>query len=236
MSDDLPSNADEAAESPHHGFQGDRGVVRDTVEVPAGLTVAVSREAGARGGTIAASLGRKLGWQVYDQELLEYATNESPLHQELIDGLSPAARQWVETRLDQLLREQSISQNPSLQEMVRAVLALGARGNAVLVGRGAGSVLPSETTLNVRVVAPLADRIAYMSQWLRLTVEEAAERVRQRDSQRADFLGVHFHTQPSELYSYDLILNSSLLGEDACTALIAQAVRLKFSAHFDSVS
>jgi cytidylate kinase len=234
MSDDLPINADEAAESPRHGFQGDRGVVPATAEVPAGLTVAVSREAGARGGTIAVAVGRKLGWQVYDQELLEYATNESPLHQELLDGLSPVARQWVDKRLDQLLREQTISQNPSVMEMVRAVLALGVRGNAVLVGRGAGSVLPNETTLNVRVVAPLADRIAYMSQWLRLTVEEAAERVRQRDSQRSDFLDVHFHKQPGELYSYDLILNSSLLGEDACTALIAQAVRLKFSAHFDS--
>ena len=235
MSDDLPINADEAAESPHHGFQGDRGVI-PAAEVPVGLTVAVSREAGARGGTIAASLGRKLGWQVYDQELLEYATNESPLHQELIDGLSPVARQWVESRLDQLLREETIKQNPSVQEMVRAVLALGARGNAILVGRDAGSVLPSETTLNVRVVAPLADRIAYMSQWLRLTVEEATERVRQRDSQRADFPGVHLHKPSGELYSYDLILNSSLLGEDACTALIVQAVRLKFSAHFDSAS
>ncbi len=232
MSDDLPSSADEAAESPRHGFQGDRGVVPSTAEVPAGLTVAVSREAGARGGSIAANLGRKLGWQVYDQELLEYATNGSPLHQELIDGLSPAARQWVDQRLDQLLRAETISQNPSVQEMVRAVLALGARGNAILVGRGAGAVLPGETTLNVRVVAPLADRIAYMSQWLRLTVEEATE----RDSQRADFLDVHFHKQPGDLYSYDLILNSSLLGEDACTTLIAQAVRLKFSAHFDSAS
>jgi cytidylate kinase len=236
MPDDLPINADDAAESPHHGFQGDRGVVPATTEVPAGPIVAVSREAGARGGTIAVAVGRKLGWQVYDQELLEYATNESPLQQELIDSLSPVARQWIDQRLDQLQREQTISQNPSVQEMVRAVLALGARGNAVLVGRGAGSVLPSETTLNVRVVAPLSDRIAYMSQWLRLTVEEAAERVRQRDNQRSDFLGVHFHKEPGELYSYDLILNSSLLGEDTCAALIAQAVRSKFSAHFDSAS
>jgi cytidylate kinase len=236
MPDDPPINVDEAAESPRHGFQGDRGAIPTTAEVPAGLTVAVSREAGARGGTIAAAVGRKLGWQIYDQELLEYATNESPLHQELIDGLSPIARQWVDTRLDQLLREQSISQNPSVMEMVRAVLTLGARGNSVLVGRGAGTVLPNQTTLNVRIVAPLADRIAYMSQWLRLTVEEATERIRQRDTQWADFLGVHFHKAPGELYSYDLILNSSLLGEDVCTALIVQAVRWKFSAHFDSAS
>ena len=45
-------------------------------------------------------------------------------------------------------------------------------------------MLPPATTLHVRVVAPLADRVAYMSQWLRLTEDEAAEEVRQRDAGR----------------------------------------------------
>ena len=48
------------------------------------------------------------------------------------------------------------------------------------IGRGAGCILPRESTLNVRVVAALEERIAYMAQWLRLTAEEAAERVRLR--------------------------------------------------------
>jgi len=40
--------------------------------VPAGLTIAISREAGSRGASIAKRAGEKLGWEVYSQDLLEY--------------------------------------------------------------------------------------------------------------------------------------------------------------------
>ena len=39
------------------------------------------------------------------------------------------------------------------------ILALGAKGEGIFLGRGAGFLLPRETTLHVRVVAPLADRM-----------------------------------------------------------------------------
>src|SRR5262249_21360502 len=70
---------------------------------PAGGTVAVSREAGSRGASIGRRVARQLGWQVYDQELLEYVAQDGPLHQELIDGLPPAAAAWLGQRLEQLL-------------------------------------------------------------------------------------------------------------------------------------
>ena len=66
-----------------------------------------------------------------------------------------------------------------------------------------------------------------MSQWLRMTTKEAEEQVRVRDCRRADFLVTHFHRQPGDVYHYDLILNSSLLGEELCAETIAQAARAK---------
>jgi hypothetical protein len=79
-------------------------------------------------------------------------------------------------------------------------------------------------------VAPLNDRVAYMSQWMRLPLGEAAEQVRVRDSRRAEFLSTHFHRQPADVYQYDLLLNSSLLGEELSAELVAQAARAKFAA------
>src|SRR5947209_4254655 len=83
----------------------------------------------------------------------------------------------------------------------------------------AGCILPARSTLHVRVVAPLPDRVAYMSQWLRLTVTEAAEQVRLRDHRRAEFIETHFQRRPADVYQYDLLLNSSVLGEDLCAEL-----------------
>jgi cytidylate kinase len=220
--------------SPLHGFQGDRGVFPQAPGWPASLTVAVSREAGSRGGSIARRAGRKLGWQVYNQELLEYVAHEGPLRQAIMEPLTPAASGWLEQRLRALLREQNLSQHPSITELARIVLALGMQGEVVLIGRGAGCILPAESTLHVRIMAPREARIAYMSQWLRLAGEQAAEQVDLRDGRRAEFISTHFHRQAGDIYQYDLVLNSSLLGEELCADLIVQAARGKLAAYRQS--
>jgi cytidylate kinase len=212
---------------PRHGFQGDRGAAPPVRSVPAGLTVAVSRESGSRGGTIARRTARKLGWQVYDQELLEYMAGEAAVRQGVLEGLQGAAGAWVEERMDRLLREQNLSQHPLVGNLARVVLSLGVQGGVVLIGRGSGNILPRETTLNVRIVAPLPERVAYMSQWMRLTQEEAAERVDSRDRLRNEFVATHFHRHPGDVHQYDLVLNTGLLGEDVCAELIAQAARAR---------
>ena len=215
--------------SPLHGFQGDRGARPCRASAPASLTIAISREAGSRGSSIAARVGQKLGWQVYNQELLEYIAQEGAFRHDLAAALSPEAAQWAEARLEALLREENLSQHPGVMDLARIILGLGARGEVILIGRGAGNILPSASTLHVRIIAPLADRIAYMSQWLRLTQEQAAEQVRLRDERRGEFIVTHFHRQATDCYQYDLLLNSGLLGEDLCADLIAQAARAKLA-------
>src|SRR4029079_16211410 len=85
-------------ESPHHGFRGeDSGRLRPAIR--AALTIAISREAGARGGTIGRRVGRLLGWEVYDQELLDYVMQDSTVQQGLMDSLSDVAAHWVEERV-----------------------------------------------------------------------------------------------------------------------------------------
>lgn len=214
-------------EPPHHGYRGERSPSVIPPGIPAAISIAISREAGARGSTIGHRAAQKLGWQVYNQELLEYIAHEGAFRQNVVDNLSPEAAAWAEERLQKLLREQNLSQHPSIMDLARIILALGAQGEVVIVGRGAGCILPPSSTLHVRIVAPLTDRIAYMSQWLRLTEKEAAEEVRLRDSRRAEFIPTHFHRQPGDIYQYDLILNSSLLGEDLAAEMIAQAARAK---------
>src|SRR5581483_5336898 len=115
--------------------------------------------------------GGKLGWQVYDQELLEYMTQDAVVRQGLTDALSPACLEWLEARLA-VLRRGWKGEDPAVANLALVVLALAAGGQVVLIGRGAGCILPGATTLNVRVVAPLEERIAYMGQWLRLARAE----------------------------------------------------------------
>ncbi len=207
-------------QSPLHGF---RGETSERERWPAGLTIAVSREAGARGSSIARRVGRKLGWQVYDQDQIEFMSQtESPTQ-----ALPEAAQAWTESWLRHLQERGSLSSDPTVVRLARLVLALAAQGEAVLIGRGAGHMLPVATTLHVRVVAPKSARIAYMKQLLRLTEDEAAEEVLRRDAGRAEFLRKHLHLRAHDPHPYDLFVNSGRLSEEACADLITLAARAK---------
>src|SRR5713101_7959730 len=89
------------AGAPAHGFQGDRGAPRPKPG-PVGLAVALSRQAGARGGSIGRRAARKLGWQVYDQEVLEYMAQDTVARQGIGKHLSRPAAEWAEARLQEL--------------------------------------------------------------------------------------------------------------------------------------
>lgn len=230
-SDDFEMPVLETSETPLHGYRGSLEEA-PAVGIPAGLTIAISREAGARGATIATRAGEKLGWDVYSQDMLEYSAQNGSLRQDTLDRLTPAARQWIDERLQHLVASENLSQHPNVLELARLVLALGAQGNVILLGRGAGFILPTKSTLHVRLVAPLADRVAYMSQWLRLTDEEAADQVRKRDHRRNDFIATHFHRKPNDIHLYDMLLNTSMFGEDKSADLIAAAAKAKMSAIF----
>jgi hypothetical protein len=227
-SDDVEFATTEQSEAPLHGYRGE--LDEPPLGVPAGLSIALSREAGARGATIAKRAGEKLGWDVYTQEMMEYIGQDPTVRQDLLDRLTAAGHDWINERINQLLQEQNMSRHPSILELARLVLSLGAQGNVILLGRGAGLILPSRSTLHVRLIAPLHDRITYMSQWLRLTDEEAAEQVRKRDHRRADFLSTHFHRKPNDVHGYDMVLNTSLLGEERSAELIVAAAKAKMSA------
>jgi len=221
------SAPDDLRESPHHGFQGDRGAVPLVRQSPAALSVAISRESGARGGTIARRAARKLGWQVFDQELLEHMAQEAAVNPGMLDSARGPHSEWIEARLKHLLESGEMSDHPSMVDLARVVLAVASEGEVIIIGRGAGHILPRETTLHVRVIAPLEDRIRYMAQWQRLTEDEAAARVRQSDTRRAEFMQTHFHRPAQEIHQYDLLLNSSLLGEDICAELVVHAARAR---------
>lgn len=227
-SDDFNLPVVESGAAPLHGYRGEEET--RTTGGPGGLTIAISREAGSRGGTIAQRAGEKLGWEVYSQEMLEYGSQNPSLRQDLRVKLAPEAQKWIDDNLQRLLEDRDLRPYPTIVELAHLVITLAAHGNVILLGRGAGFLLPQATSLHVRLVAPLSDRIAYMSQWLRLTEEEAAEQVRQRDHRRTDYLATHFHRKPNDVHLYDMLLNTSMLGEDGCADIIAAAAKAKMAA------
>ncbi len=189
--------------------------------------ITISREAGARGSTIARLVGQRLSWPVYDLELLEYIAHEMHLRAGVLESLDEKAFNWTNEWLANLLGAHWANQDSYIVHLTRVILAIGMHGDAIIVGRGAGCILPRERSLNVRVIARDADRIAFLSQIVRLTPGEAEKYMRDTDAQRRKFVKDYFHRDASDPHEYDLTIDSSRLGEEAGAEIVAVALRGK---------
>jgi cytidylate kinase len=101
---------------------------------------------------------------------------------------------------------------------------LAARGNCVIVGRGAAQVLPARTTLRVRLLATLEDRVRVMSRELNLSPDETARWIATRDRERIRFVKDHFRQDPSDPQGYDLVVNTSRFAAGECAELVIRAL------------
>jgi cytidylate kinase len=226
MPSSTPAAPVEPAGVPLHGYRGDAPEAAPLAR-PRGLTVAISRQAGARGTSIARKVADILAWQVFDHDTLDYLTQNDTARAQLLADVPADARQWADAQLAHLQRDRGLFAEGDTLRLIRIVLAVAARGNAVIVGRAAGFMLPAETTIHVRVVASLESRVAYLAEWLRLTQPEAAEEVRARDEQRAHFLRRTLALDPADLTGYDAVVNSDRLRVEGSAQFIGWAVRTK---------
>jgi cytidylate kinase len=205
-------------------------VTEPATPVPAtpSLTIAISRQAGANGSAIARALGERLGWPVYDRELIEKIAAEMGLQSQLVQSVDERHSNWLAECLASLTARRGVSQSGYVQHLGRVLLSLAAHGNCVIVGRGAAQILPAATTLRIRLVGPLEQRVAAYRERHGLSVQEAQREVKETDQRRRQFVQDHFHKDPDDATLYDLVLNSSRLGQADCVELIVDALdRLK---------
>jgi cytidylate kinase len=198
--------------------------------VPAGLTVAISREIGARGTSVGRAAAERLGWPVYDHELLELIAREQNLRVSLLESVDERRTSWIEECLEAFGEIPAVSGSSYARYLTETVLSLAAHGACVIVGRGAAQVLPPAFTLRVRLVAALEDRIAWMSQEKNLPRDQAARQLAEVDRDRIGFIRSHFQKDPTDSTNYDLVLNSSRFSVADCAELIVAAVHCRAKA------
>jgi len=175
---------------------------------PPPFTIALAREAGAKGSTIAQAVGARLDWPVYDKELLQRIAEEKGLQARLLEGLDEKYIDWLTATMRRLCAVPTPDSYVYLKPLLQVLATLSSQGHCIIVGRGAAVVLPVETTLSVRLIAPRPMRIAHMQEKLGLSPAEAERWVDQTDRERNRFLKEHFHHDPSDAHQYDLVLNS----------------------------
>jgi cytidylate kinase len=202
---------------------------REPTIVP--LTVAITREAGTDAGQVATQLGKRLGWPVYDRELLNRIAGEMGTRARVLESLDEKRSSWLLTLFEAFASTTPITAGAYADHLARVAFALAASGECILIGRGTAQFLPAESTLRVRLVAPLENRIDSIQRRENLSRSDAARRVADIDRARTEFVRSIFHKDPADPAGYDLILNTSRFDPVECAELIEHAVRIRTKTH-----
>ena len=190
-----------------------------------GEYITISREAGAGGGEIARRVGRALGWEVLDKELVERVAESSHCPRSVLELVDETQPNWAYDVLGAWLDPQIIPHVKYVVHLSRVILAAARRGNVVLVGRGASLLLPRSQGLAVRIIASEKYRLHQIVAGHGLAEAEARRYMAEVDRGRRDFVIRFFHHDITDPHLFDLVIQADRLGAQGAAEAIVAAYR-----------
>ncbi len=190
--------------------------------------VTISRECGAMGTQIGELLATRLGFDLYDRELVEEVAKCAKVRKVLVELVDDRVQDMISTWIAEQFGGDTLSPSDYLVNLSRVMMSLGNLGRAVIVGRGAHFILDPEWTLRIRAFAPLELRIARMAEAKKITEAEATDIVGRKDRERQTFCRKQFNKDIHDPAHYDLLFNTGTLPIEMC----AEAAYLAFRARF----
>jgi CMP/dCMP kinase len=205
--------------------------------------ITISRQFGSHGDEIAARVGEVLRYQNFDKGIIAQAAAEAGLHSEDIAAYSEEnyrvrsfldrlfgrstavgqARIWKESATgERSLEEIEMTEGAVVSLVEKAIRTAQKRGNMVIIGRGSQVILKHQAgVIHVRIVAPLEDRIQYVSKIIKETKtvssgshelrRAAQDLIAERDAASADYIRRFYHVDWNDPLLYTMVLNMGRL-------------------------
>jgi hypothetical protein len=190
--------------------------------------ITISREYGGLGANLAHVLGKRLGFTVWDQELLAAIAEKTGADERFLASLDERSRSALVDIIDGAILGNAYMKSEYLQALMSVVHTIARHGSAIVVGRGCNFILAPEDCLRVRVVRRLELRVADIAARKALSERDARAQVQKLDKERLEFLRQHFKRDGAHPAFYDVVLNSGVYGGDQLAELVVAAYRLKF--------
>ena len=192
-----------------------------------GPFLTVSREVGSGGAEVARLVGLRLGWAVFDKELVEDLARRLELSPQMVELLDETRSNWFHETMLSLMNSRIVLQNNYLSMLGKVMHLAAYEGKVIFVGRGGHLLLPRDAGLRVRVIAPREARLATYQAREGLDASESERELDRLGAGRADFVRRHFHREPDDPYQYDMVLDSSVFGMEGCAELVCRALEMR---------
>lgn len=200
------------------------------------IIICVGRQLGSGGHDIARMLALDFGAKYYDQELLNLAAKESGFSEKffeqnderkgILKGLFNLGAPHVNSGS---VYNSSISQESLFKFQSDAIKKAAGEGSCVFVGRCADYILRDrDNVTSVFISASKRYRIEQIMAKQQMNFGEAKKFLQQREARRAAYYNYYTGKKWGAAESYDLCIDSSVLGMQVTEKYIADFIRKRF--------
>lgn len=200
------------------------------------IIINIGRQLGSGGHDIGRMLALDFQAKYYDRELLNLAAKESGLSEKIFEqndekkgffrGLLNLGSPHVSSGR---VYNSGVSQESLFQFQSEAIKKAANEGSCVFVGRCADYVLRNlPNTVSVFVTAAMDYRVQQIMNKRHLDEDAARKFIEQGESERATYYNYYTGKKWGAAESYDLCIDSSVLGLVETEKIIAQFIKKKF--------
>ncbi len=184
--------------------------------------IAISRQMGSGGRTVAERVAERLGWRMVGRELVTEAARKTGFEEGKIERVFER-RVSLEDRLT--FQHRSGKYLGAVSSVIRETVE---RGDVVILGRGAGVIMGEDPRLfRVHLVADLDVRIGRIAEQSGLKgrkgLEEARKRVLDSDYSRSAYHNYLLNTDWNDPLVYDLVINTTGISCDQAVETVLGA-------------
>jgi cytidylate kinase len=194
-------------------------------------TVTISRLYGAGGIRVAEALAEALGFTKVDREVVEQAATLLGIDPEVAESLDERAPALIE-EAGLALAAAEMPATPSLEDRAladavrRVIESLAITGGYVILGRGGQAALRDRPdAVHLQLVGDLEDRARRIAESQGISLDQARERCRQVDDDRAAYVRRFHDVDIADPLLYHAVLNTSRLGVDGAARAALAVVR-----------
>lgn len=196
------------------------------------IIINVGRQLGSGGRDIAKMLAERFGCKYYDRELLNLAAKESGFSEKFFeqnDEQKGFFKSLFHLNVPFMgsanFYRNELSQESLFKFQSDAIRRAADEGPCVFVGRCADYVLRDyDNRVDVFITANLADRIARVCSRLGCDEETARKKIASGENERSTYYNYYTGKEWGHSASYDLCVNSSLLGLEGTAEFIADFI------------
>ena len=203
--------------------------------------ITISRMYGSGGSEVAALVASALGWQLLDNALVDAVAErlgvpaaEVEEREERVATLVERLAASLALSAPEIMPGPATATLPPSEERLiavteRIITEACTRGNVVLVGRGAQSMLAERSdVIHAYCYAPPAALAARTAQRYGISLKEAARQVEEHNRQREQHVRKYWKRSWSAFENYHLCLNTDWLGLEGAAEIIVRLAREKF--------